>query len=169
MIATLIGTLFLAGLLWVLLRLRDLRERALDDELPGDAATVMLGMYLTLSKACLQYHRDHGRYPTRVSGAPEDALAEAGYLDGEPLSRLSDVLHRFSLVATESSGSAICLFSTPSNLASEIISRVDEMEGQFMFLDMRGAQFRPLTLPISTPNVNLCLLLPVQPAKLPEP
>ena len=167
MIATLIGVLFLAGLVWTLLRLRDLRERTLDYELPGDRNTILLGLFLLLSKAALQFHRDRGSYPLQVSGSPE-GLLEAGYLDNEPLARMTKSIHIFSIVATESSGSAVCLINTPAGLAMDIINRVDDTTEEFMFFDMRGAQFIPITPPITHETVNLSLLLPEKPLDLSE-
>ena len=167
MTAILIGTLFLAGLLWTLIRLRNLREQALEDELEGDSTTVLLGTFLLLSKACLQYHRDRGHYPTQVSGSPE-ALSENGYLDNESLPALLTGIHRFSIIATEASGSAVCLLNTPARLATSVINRVASSGADFMFFDMRGPQFVPLTEGVTRESVNLCLLLPVRPANLPD-
>ena len=168
MIATLIGTLFLAALLWVLLRLRDLRESELEDELPGDKITVMLGLFLLLSKACLNYHRDRGHYPSQVSGSP-DALLETGYLESEPLAKMTKITLLFSIVATESTGSAVCLTNTTASLAAEIIARVEETGGTFTFFDLRGAEFVPIANPIPHETVNFCLMLPEKPITLPEP
>ena len=162
MIATLVGLLFLIGLVWTLLRLRDLRERELEDELPGDRTTILLGLFLLLSKVSLQYHRDRGLYPSQVSGTP-DSLAESGYLDNEPLAKMTNSIHLFSIVATEASGSAVCLINTPASLASEIIYRLEETGGEFVFFDMRGALFIPITTAITHETVNLCLLLPEKP------
>lgn len=168
MIPTLIGTLFLSALLWILLRLRDLRERELEDELPGDKNTVILGLFLVLSKACLQYHRDRGYYPTQVSGAA-DALLETGYLEDHPLAKLTKSIYLFSIVATESTGSAVCLTNTTARIASELIARIGETGGNFLFFDLRGSQFVPLTPAIPHETVNLCLMLPERPADLPDP
>ena len=168
MIATLLGTLFLIALFWTLIRLRDLRERELEDELPGDKITVILGVFLLLSKACLHYHRDRGHYPSQVSGA-SDALVETGYLADDPLAKMTKIMHLFSIVATESSGSAVCLTNTTAALASEMVRRVEETGGTFLFFDLRGAQFIPVTSTIPHETVNLSLMLPETPMELPEP
>lgn len=168
MTATLIGLLFLTSLFWIFLRLRDLREADLEDELPGDKITVLLGIFMILSKACLQYHRDRGEYPTLVSGS-EDALMDAGYLDGEPLAKMTKSIPVFSIVSTEAAGSAVCLANTPASLAAEISGRVGEMGGGFIFFDLRSGQFVPLEGGVQHETVTLCLMLPEEPLELPEP
>ncbi len=164
MIATLIGLLFITALLRLLLHLRKVRESSLEEELPCDKITVIIGIFLLLSKACLQYFRDYGHYPERITGA-SDSLVETGYLKGEPLAGMTRSLPRFSIILAESLGVAICLPNAKRELASEIITRIKEMESPMIFVDMRANQFFPLTLPIPHDSVNLCLMLPNDPSK----
>ncbi|MEO5363276.1 MAG: hypothetical protein H7838_06590 [Magnetococcus sp. DMHC-8] len=164
MIATLIGLLFITALLKLLLHLRRIRENALTEELPSDKITVMIGIFLMLSKGCLQYFRDYGHYPERITGA-SDSLVEAGYLKGEPLASLTKSLPRFSIIVADQVGSAICLPNTKRTLATEILTRLKEMDSPLAFVDMRGNQFLPLTLPVAHDSVNLCLMLPNDPSK----
>ncbi|MBF0461062.1 MAG: hypothetical protein HQL87_06680 [Magnetococcales bacterium] len=164
MIATFIGLLFITALLWILLRLRKIREDSIVEELPSDKITVIIGIYLMLSKACLQYYRDHGHYPDRVAG-DSDSLVEAGYLKGDPLAGLTKSLPRFSIVITDTIGTAICLSNTKRELATEIMTRIKEMDSSLAFVDLRANQFLPLTLPISFDSINLCLMLPKDPSK----
>ncbi|MBF0185492.1 MAG: hypothetical protein HQM06_14060 [Magnetococcales bacterium] len=166
MIATFIGLLFITGLLGLLLHLRKVRESSLADELPSDKLTVLIGIYQMLSKACLQYYKDYGSYPERITGA-SDSLLEAGYLKGELLASLSKSLPRFSIVINETIGSAICLPNTRRELATELITRLREMASTMVFVDLRGNQYLPLTVPIAHDTVNLCLLLPHDPTKSP--
>ncbi|MBF0583254.1 MAG: hypothetical protein HQL80_03345 [Magnetococcales bacterium] len=162
MIETFLGLLFITGLLWVLLRLRHMRESELEDELPSDKITVLIGLYLLLSKACLRYYRDHGQYPEHITG-DSDSLLEAGYLKGEPLVEMTRSLPLFSIAVADTMGSAICLANTKKALATELITRLQEMGSPLVFIDLRTGQFITLSLPIAHDMVNLCLMLPRDP------
>jgi hypothetical protein len=166
MTATFIGLLFITGLLWLLLHLRKVRESSLAEELPSDKLTVLIAIYQMLSKACLQYYKDYGNYPERITGA-SDSLLEAGYLKGELLATLTKSLPRFSVVINENIGSAICLPNTKRELAAELITRLQDMGSPMVFVDLRGNQYTPLSLPVAHDVVNLCLLLPHDPTKSP--
>lgn len=164
MTATLIGLLLIIALLQMLLRLRRIRESSIEEQLPSDKITVMIGIYLMLSKACIQYYRDYGHYPERITGDSE-SLVETGYLKNEPLASLTRSIPRFSIVSADVIGSAICLPNTKRALASDILNRIKEMESSLLFVDMRGNQFIPLSLPIPHDSINLCLMLPKDPNK----
>ncbi|MBF0160901.1 MAG: hypothetical protein HQL88_01305 [Magnetococcales bacterium] len=164
MTAILIGLLFIIILLRGLLHLRRLRESSLEEELPSDKITVIIGIYLMLSKACIQYYRDYGTYPERITG-DSNSLVEAGYLKGEPLAGMTKSLPRFSIVTAENTGTALCLANTKRALASDILVRIREMASPLVFVDVRASQFHPLTLPIANESVNLCLMLPLDPTK----
>ncbi|MEO5340494.1 MAG: hypothetical protein H7837_08265 [Magnetococcus sp. MYC-9] len=164
MIETLLGLLFIIALLRGLLHLRRLRESSIEEELPSDKLTVIIGIFLMLSKACLQYYRDYGHYPERITG-DSDSLVEAGYLKGDPLAGMTRSLPRFSIVTAENTGTALCLANTKRTLASEIVSRIKEMASPLVFVDVRANQFHPLTLPITHESINLCLMLPADPNK----
>lgn len=167
MIETFIGLLFITAILWTLLRLRHMREDSLAEELPSDKITVMIGLFLMLSKACLRYYRDHGQYPERVTG-DSDSLMEAGYLKGEPLAEMTKSLPLFSIAVADTMGTAICLANTKKALATEMITRLQEMGSPLVFIDMRTGQFITLTLPIAHEIINLCLMLPSNPLKKQE-
>ncbi|MEO5348501.1 MAG: hypothetical protein H7836_02500 [Magnetococcus sp. YQC-3] len=164
MTATLIGLLLITALLQMLLHLRRIRESSIEEELPSDKITVLIGIYLMLSKGCIQYYRDYGRYPDRITGDSE-SLVETGYLKGEPLASMSKSIPKFSIVSADVIGYAICLPNTKRALASDILTRLKEMESSLLFVDMRGNQFLPLALPIPHESVNLCLMLPKDPTK----
>ena len=167
MIETLLGLLFIIVLLRGLLHLRRLRESSLEEELPSDKITVIIGIYLMLSKGCIQYYRDYGHYPDRISG-DSNSLVELGYLKGEALAEMTNSLPRFSLVTAENTGTALCLSNTKRALVAEILTRIQEMASPLIFVDVRANQFHPLALPIANDTVNLCLMLPTDPSQTAE-
>mgnify|MGYP006865051629 CR=1 FL=1 len=61
--------------LWALVKLREVRDKAARGDLPSDETTVMLTLFYAISQACLDYYNDKKHYPTVVSGAP-DGLVE---------------------------------------------------------------------------------------------
>ncbi|MBF0125615.1 MAG: hypothetical protein HQM02_00235 [Magnetococcales bacterium] len=162
MTAALLAMLFLMLLFWGLLKLRSMRERVVKDQKPVDKITVLLGMFYTLSRACLQYYRDRNAYPMVVSGHP-DGLLELGYLKSEPVAGINKTLQLFSIVVTEKAGWGICLAHIKASLANEIVRRVDEARVPFEFMDYKSGQYRPLTGLGGDTLVNLTLPLPVRP------
>ncbi|GAB0058466.1 hypothetical protein SIID45300_02815 [Candidatus Magnetaquicoccaceae bacterium FCR-1] len=161
--------LVLIALFWFLLKLRTLREDSIQDEMPPDKLTVLLGMFYVLSRACLNYYRDRNTYPPAVSGTP-DGLMELGYLNDEPLAQLSKSVKLFSIVVTDKGGYGICLAHIKASVAMEFLRRVSETKTTIEFQDYRGGQYKPLTSTGDT-LINLTLPLPVRPigAKPPSP
>ncbi|MBF0182332.1 MAG: hypothetical protein HQM03_20140 [Magnetococcales bacterium] len=157
----LFAMLFLMLLFWGLLKLRTLRESSIKDEKPVDKITVLLGMFYTLSRACLQYYRDHNAYPLVVSGTP-DGLLELGYLQEEPVAGIRKTLQLFSIVVTEKAGWGICLAHIKASMAMEIMDRVAQTRVAIAFVDYKGGQYKPMTASGDT-LVNLTLPLPVRP------
>lgn len=156
-------------LFWGLLKLRTMREATIQDEMPPDKLTVLLGLFFVLSRACIKYHRDRNAYPQAISGTPE-GLIELGYLKDEPLATLSNSIRLFSIVVTDKAGCGICLAHIKASMAMEILRRVAETKSKIEFQDYRGGQYKPLTSAGDT-LVNLTLPLPVRPvgAKAPTP
>lgn len=154
-----------AVILWVLLKLRDIREARAGKELPGDKVTVLLGLFFLLSKASIRYYRDRKSYPKVVSGS-ENGLVELGYLRDEPLAEMTTVLPLFSIVATEFAGSGICLASTPPSMVVEILNRMRQTGDTLSFADFYNGRFLPLTPPFSKKIINLTLPLPLRPLDL---
>ena len=163
MTSILIGSLFLMALLWTLLKLRDLREQNVEEELPGDKITILLGVFLLLSKACLAFHRDTGNYPKLVHGP--DGLIEGGYLKNDPLAKMTKIIPLFTIIDVEGVGVGVCLINTPASLATEIIQRVKETNSM-EFANYRSGELEPISLPITPTMVNLTLMLPKKPKDL---
>ncbi|MBF0310112.1 MAG: hypothetical protein HQL56_11350 [Magnetococcales bacterium] len=158
----LLAGLFLVAVIWGLVRLRRIRERAVAARLPSDEGTVMLGLFLVLSQSCLRYHKDKGRYPQVISGA-QDGLIEQGYLKGNELASLTKSLPLFSIVASEHIGYGICLMNTTPALARALVERVQMAGNNLQFLDFKSDRYVSITPPIKNEIINLTLPLPLKP------
>ncbi|NGZ05698.1 MAG: hypothetical protein G8237_05020 [Magnetococcales bacterium] len=156
--------LLLIGLIllfMLLLKLRTLREATIQEEMPSDKLTVLLGMFFVLSRACIKYYRDRNAYPQSICGTPE-SLIELGYLKDEPLATISNSIRLFSIVVTDKAGCGICLAHIKASVAMDILRRVSDTNCQIEFQDYRGGQYKPLTSAGDT-LINLTLPLPVRP------
>ncbi|MBF0605878.1 MAG: hypothetical protein HQL07_19560 [Nitrospirae bacterium] len=162
MTVVLICLLILSLLFWMLLRLRSMRERHVVDELPPDKTTILVGLFYTLSRACLQHYRDKNYYPRTVVGS-EGSLMELGYLKGDTLAEITSATKLFSIAISDRAGFGICLAHTPAAMANEIIGRINENNWPGEFVDYKNGQFVPLAGPVTRTMVNLVLPLPVQP------
>lgn len=153
----------LCGFLWIMVRLRELRETPVDG-LPTDEATLILGVYYGLSNACLEYYRDKGRYPAVMRGAI-DGLEELGYINRQEVLRNSALVAMFGLVVTENSGYGICLFKCSPRLANDILDRAQQVSGavRFMELDEVDVKFVSFEAPVKR-ELNLVLPLPFKPS-----
>lgn len=161
MTTVLYAVLGLILLFWILLKLRKLREKTVNEEKPADKITILMGLFYVLSRACLQYYRDRNGYPNVVTGNSE-GLIELGYLKNEPLAQLTKSLRLFSIVVTDKAGYGICLAHIKASVAQEIIQRVNEAKVPFQFQDYKNSEYKPITGGGET-LVNLTLPLPVRP------
>lgn len=165
MTATLIFLAFLlvlALLFWTLLRLRRMRESHVVDELPPDKTTILVGLFYTISRACLQYYRDKNYYPRTVVGS-DGSLMELGYLDKDTIAKITSATKLFSIAISDRAGFGVCLAHTPASMANEIVNRIHENDWPGEFVDYKNGQFVPLEHPVARAMVNLTLPLPVQP------
>ncbi|MBF0109795.1 MAG: hypothetical protein HQL76_11515 [Magnetococcales bacterium] len=162
MTAILILLLILAIVFWLLLRLRRMRERLVDQELPPDKTTILVGLFYTLSRACIQHYRDKNYYPRTITGT-EGSLMELGYLKEDTLAKITSATKLFSIAISDRAGFGICLAHTPATMANEIIGRIRENDWPGTFVDYKNGQFAPLETPVTRAMVNLTLPLPVQP------
>ncbi|MEO5329287.1 MAG: hypothetical protein H7829_13720 [Magnetococcus sp. THC-1_WYH] len=144
------------------MRLRSMRERHVVNELPPDKTTILVGLFYTLSRACLQHYRDKNYYPRTVVGS-EGSLMELGYLKGDTLAEITSATKLFSIAISDRAGFGICLAHTPAAMANEIIGRINENNWPGEFVDYKNGQFVPLAGPVTRTMVNLVLPLPVQP------
>ncbi|MBF0421410.1 MAG: hypothetical protein HQL73_00275 [Magnetococcales bacterium] len=158
----LVFLMVLASLFWALLRLRRMRERHVVDELPPDKITILVGLYYTISRACLQHYRDKSYYPRAVTGS-EGSLKEAGYLDKDTIAKITSATKLFSIAVSDRAGYGVCLAHTPAAMANEIMTRIQENGWPGEFVDYKNGQFIPLAVPVTREMVNLTLPLPVQP------
>jgi hypothetical protein len=158
----LIVTGFLVVIFWGLLRLRDIRESAIEDINEPDKTAILLGLFYTISSACLRFYRDNGNYPQAVIGDPE-GLIESGYLKDEPLAQLTAAVKLFSMVTSDKGGIGVCLAHTTSALTNEIINKAKETSSLSKFINYSGGQFIVLELPVTRLTVNLTLPLPLCP------
>ncbi|MBF0158746.1 MAG: hypothetical protein HQL58_04420 [Magnetococcales bacterium] len=145
--------------LWTLVRLRDIREKSRAQKLPSDQGTVLLGMFYTISDACIRYNRDKGHYPLAISSAP-DALIELGYLRNSDLASMTSALQLFSIIASEKVGFGVCLANTTSEMSVEIMERARMTGNNVAFVDFKNDQYVTLTPPIRNDFINLTLPLP---------
>ncbi|MBF0370868.1 MAG: hypothetical protein HQL52_15570 [Magnetococcales bacterium] len=162
MTTILLSVIFLTAILWFLVKLKELREQITDKELPNDETTVLLGLFLSLSHACLEYHRDRGHYPAVVCGAA-DGLIEMGYLKDDPLAKMAQSIKLFSIIASEDAGYGICLTHATGNIANAILNRIERSGRSLIFVDIVDGKFEPLTPPVSGTNLTLTLPLPLNP------
>ena len=158
----LIVTGFLVAIFWGLLRLRDIRESAVEDIPEPDKISILIGIFYTISAACLQYYRDHGQYPETVIGDPE-GLIEMGYLKEEFIAQLTPAVKLFSIVTSDKAGVGVCLAHTTTDMANSLINRAKETDDHQKFVNYTSGQFVVLELPISRLTVNLTLPLPLSP------
>ncbi len=165
MSAILIVTGFLVVIFWGLLRLREIRESAVEEIQEPDKISILLGLFYTISAACLQYYRDNGHYPHSVTGDPE-GLIEMGYLKEKSIAQLTPAVKLFSMVTSDKAGVGVSLAHTTAGLANEIITRAKETNDQQTFINYASGQFIPLELPITRMTVNLTLPLPLSPIGL---
>ncbi len=159
------ATAFLVAVLWGLLKLRELRERSAAKEPSVDKVTVLLGLFMLLSKACIRYHRDRHAYPLVISGSPE-GLVELGYLEGELLAEMTSSIPLFSMAVSDRAGHGVCLAHLPANMATAMIRRAAQSELNVEFMDYRNGLFVPMTPPLSVKVVKLTLPLPLRPLDL---
>ncbi|MBF0137887.1 MAG: hypothetical protein H7833_04190 [Magnetococcus sp. DMHC-1] len=164
MIKFIFSLVFLSVILWILVRLRRIRERAKAQVLPSDQATLLLGLFYILSDACLRYHRARKRYPSIISGAA-DGLVEQGFLKDVELARMTQAIPLFTIVATEQ-GYGVCLPNSTGPLTREILERARMSGNNVIFMDWNKVSLVPLTPPIREDFINLTLPLPVTPPKL---
>ncbi|MEG3641363.1 hypothetical protein [Magnetococcus sp. PR-3] len=149
-------------ILWMLAKMRDIRERRAADIMPTDEHTVLFGLFLTLSSAAVAYYRDYGSYPLMVQGAP-DGLIEKGYLENSDLATMTSALPLFSVVIAEYNGYGICLENCTSSITEGILERNTEMGGKLNFMDYKSDRYVTLTPPIRNDFINLTLPLPLKP------
>jgi hypothetical protein len=153
---------FLTILFWGLLRLRDIRESAVQDIEEPDKTIILLGLFFTISSASLQYYRDRGHYPNAVIGDSE-GLIELGYLKGTVMAQLTPAVKLFSMVTSDKGGVGVCLAHTTAAMANEIVGRAKETDSLNKFVDYESGQFTALETPVSTLTANLTMPLPVVP------
>lgn len=152
----------LAIIFWFLLRLRSMRESHVVDELPPDKTTILVGLFYTIGRACIQHYRDKNYYPRTVTGTG-GSLMELGYLKGDTIAGITSATKLFSIAISDRAGFGVCLAHTPAAMANEIISRISENDWPGEFVDYRNGQFAQLSYPVASAMVNLTLPLPVQP------
>jgi hypothetical protein len=158
----LIVTGFLVIIFWGLLRLRDIRESAVEDVQEPDKISILLGIFYTVSAACLKYYRERGNYPPAIVGDPE-GLIETDYLKEESLAQLTSAVKLFSMVTSDKGGVGVCLAHTTANITNAIIGRAKETDSTSKFIDYKSGQFIVLELPVTRLTVNLTLPLPIVP------
>ncbi|MBF0455748.1 MAG: hypothetical protein HQL72_13165 [Magnetococcales bacterium] len=158
----LIVTAFLVVVFWGLLRLRAIRESTIEDEIVMDKTIILLGLFYTISSACLKYFRDHGSYPEAVIGDPK-GLIELGYLKEEPLAQITSATKLFSMVTSDKGGVAVCLAHATTVLSNEILMKAKEINGPDQFVDYKSGQFIKLVYPVTRYTINLSLPLPLSP------
>jgi hypothetical protein len=158
----LIVTGFLVVIFWGLLRLREIRESAIEEMKKPDKYMILLGLFYTISNACLKYYRDNGTYPNAVIGDPE-ALIEMGYLKDEPLAEMTSAVKLFSMVTSDKSGIGVCLAHTTSGVTNELVKRAKEIDNVNKFIDYKSGQFIRLETPVTRFTINLTLPLPIVP------
>lgn len=160
----LLATLGLVGVLWILVKLKELRERPLDGGLPNDEATLMLGVYYAISQGCVAYFRAKNRYPGLISGSKE-GLYEQGFIKEEmlPGGGLA-LIPMFTVVPTESTGYGICLHNVNAQLAKQVIERVEMSGGRVLLVNYNREtlKYEPIP-PNNLSAVNLTLPLPLKP------
>lgn len=146
--------------LWLLVRLKE--EREANSGPPNDETTLVLGMFYSLSQACVKYYRERGKYPSQVAGTKE-GLFELGYLKDSPVAKEVSTMSLFQIVATESSGQGLCLFNSPPSLVTNILDRMDKQHLAIKFMKYNEYNYHPIERPVRE-NVNLTLPLPFKPA-----
>ncbi|MBF0146235.1 MAG: hypothetical protein HQL84_09390 [Magnetococcales bacterium] len=162
MTVILLFLLFLAVVFWLLLRLRTMRESHVGEELPPDKTTILVGLFYTLSRACIQHFRDKNYYPRTIIGS-DGSLMELGYLKGDTLAEITSATKLFSIAISDRAGFGVCLAHTPAAMANQIVARIRENDWPGGFVDYKNGQFTPLETPVTRAMVNLTLPLPVQP------
>lgn len=158
----LVVTGFLSIVFWGLLRLRRIRESAVDEIKEPDKTMILIGLFYTMSTACLKYYRDHGVYPPAIIGDKE-GLIEMGYLKEEPLAQMTSAVKLFSMVVSDKAGSGVCLAHATAPVTNEIITRIRETNGPDKFVDYKSGQFIPLASPVTRLTINLTMPLPLAP------
>jgi hypothetical protein len=153
---------FLVVIFWGLLRLREIRESAVQDIEEPDKTSLLLGLFYTISAACLQFYRDRGSYPESVVGG-HDGLIELGYLRGTTMADLTPAVKLFSIVISDKGGIGVCLAHTTAQMANEIVGRARETDSLNKFVDYQSGEFTPLETPVSTLTANLTIPLPIVP------
>ncbi|MBF0194104.1 MAG: hypothetical protein HQL71_06075 [Magnetococcales bacterium] len=153
---------FLVVIFWGLLRLREIRESAVQDIEEPDKIALMLGLFYTISAACLKFYRDRGSYPESVLGGPE-GLIELGYLKGTTMADLTPAVKLFSIVISDKGGVGVCLAHTTAQMANEIVGRAKESNSLEKFVDYQSGEFVKLEIPVSTLTANLTIPLPIVP------
>ena len=156
-----LSLLLLTFVIWLMAKLKDLRENPPSGDLPNDEATMVLGLFYTLSGACLRFYKDKGRYPSVVSGA-RDGLDETGYLRGTSADGTS-LTHMFTIIANEQIGYALCLYNVTPMLAKDVLDRVEQSGGALKFREFSSDAYHELPIPI-TSSLNLALPLPHKPS-----
>jgi hypothetical protein len=164
MLSFVLVLLVLTVVLWSLVKLREFRDKQKNEKLPMDQGTILLGLFYTLSEACIAYHRDHGHYPPTVSGAP-DGLIEKGYLQKKNLADMTAAVSLYSMVVSEKVGYGVCLANTTAELTTLILDRATMSGSRVTFLDFKNGQYVTLTMPIKNDFINLTLPLPHKPKK----
>ncbi|MGN7611150.1 hypothetical protein ACQZV8_03590 [Magnetococcales bacterium HHB-1] len=159
---SLLVVIVLIAVVWLLLKLREIRERTTFEDMPNDEVTLILGLFFTLSRACIEYYREHKSYPSVISGA-HDGLVESGYLEADQLTPMVSVIPMFTMVTTTKSGHGICLPNASVRMVHSILERVAEGRSDIRFMDYRESRFQELDYPVSTEHVNLTMPLPLNP------
>ncbi|MBF0177878.1 MAG: hypothetical protein HQL63_13675 [Magnetococcales bacterium] len=165
MVKFILSLIFLAFVLWALVKLRRMRERSKAQVLPSDQATLLLGLFYVISDACLRYHRAKGRYPSRITGAP-DGLVEQGFLKDVELAKMTQAIPLFTIIVTEL-GYGVCLPNSTGSLVKEILERARMTGNNVLFMDWDKVTLVPLNPPIRNDFINLTLPLPATPPKPP--
>jgi hypothetical protein len=162
MFVILIVTCFLAVLLWGLLRLREIRESAIEDVEGIDKTQILMGLFFTVSNACIKYYRDRGNYPQFITGDPE-GLIELGYFEDELLAKQSSAIKLFSIVISDKNAVGVCLPHTTEDIANKLIRRARAADVLFNFVDFVRGEFEQLETPVSPLTLNLTFPLPFTP------
>ncbi|OSM06114.1 hypothetical protein [Magnetofaba australis] len=152
-------------ILWTLAKLRDIRDQKKSGKLPTDESTLLLGLFYTISNACVAYFREHGCYPPVVHGA-NDGLLERGYLDNDELASMTQSMKLFSIVISDVNGFGVCLENCTASITEEIISRAKTSGSKVVFMDFKSDRFVTLTPPIKNDFINLTIPLPLKPKSM---
>lgn len=159
MLGILFALIGLTLMVWLLVKLREIRE--LTSGPPSDETTLIIGLFFAMSRASIRFYKERGRYPALVSGA-RDGLWELGYLKKESIASETAMIQLFSVVFSEKVGYGICLYNCNPTLTNSLLDRLEKTNSKIRFYNFIEDEFRPLARPI-THAVALTLPLPTKP------